>query len=416
MAHDHSHSHGHAHSHDEDAHHHEHKSTANQTKPIKNEANAEKERRAEVIRKLKTASLLCFTFFLVEVIGGILSGSLAVLSDAAHLCADLSAFIVAISGSHIASLPASDSHTFGLKRTESLAALFSMVSLAILSVGLGCEAIRRMWNILYSGGDVTEVDGKLMSTIAFIGVVVNVVLAYVLGEDHVHMVGDDHGHSHSHNHHDEGHSHCHQQKDEESNTLLSGHDHGHGHTNYSGVDEVQHLDEVLPDSAFDTSAHKKERNVNLHAAYMHVLADLAQSVVVFIAGLIIWWKPTWQLTDPICTLIFSVLVCYSTVGVIRSSLSVLLEEVPPGVQWEEIYNAIAGVEGVSNVHDLHIWSISHGNIILSVHATAENAEDAYCAIKHVCNERNIHHLTIQLQPSTLNDCVTCSEDSVHQCR
>ena len=60
-----------------------------------------------------------------------MSGSLAVLSDAAHLAADLSAFVVAIVGSHIASLPASDAHTFGLKRTESLAALFSMASLMV---------------------------------------------------------------------------------------------------------------------------------------------------------------------------------------------------------------------------------------------------------------------------------------------
>ncbi|KAL7528980.1 hypothetical protein ACHAXR_005206, partial [Thalassiosira sp. AJA248-18] len=374
--------------------------------PKKCEATTDKERRQEVLRKLKTASFLCLSFFIVEVVGGLLSGSLAVLSDAAHLAADLSAFVVAISGSHIASLPASDSHTFGLKRTESLAALFSMVSLAILSIGLAVEAFRRMWIILYLGGETTQVDGKLMSSIAFIGVIVNVVLAYVLGEDHVHMVchdhhGDHNGHSHSHHH------------DEESDALLPSSDKGHS---YSGV---QHLAEVLPDSSIEKgcNSHKKERNVNLDAAYLHVLADLAQSVVVLIAGLIIWAKPTWQLADPICTLIFSILVCYSTVGVIRSSLSVLLEEVPPGVDWEEIYDGICGVEGVSNVHDLHIWSISHGLPILSVHATAVNSEKAYRDIKKVCNEKNISHLTIQLQPaSTEYDCVTCTEGSVHQCR
>lgn len=163
-------------------------------------------------------------------------------------------------------------------------------------------------------------------------------------------------------------------------------------------------------------SHKKERNVNLHAAYIHVLADLAQSVVVLVAGLIIWAKPTWQLADPICTLIFSILVCYSTVGIIRSSLSVLLEEVPPGVNWEEIFDAISNVKGVSHVHDLHIWSISHGNFILSVHATAEDSVQAYSDIKKVCNERNISHLTVQLQPVNIDDCVTCTEGSVHQCR
>ena len=88
-----------------------------------------------------------------------------------------------------------------------------------------------------------------------------------------------------------------------------------------------------------------------------------------------------------------------------------------GVNWEEIYDAISAVEGVSNVHDLHIWSISHGNFILSVHGTAEDTKQAYCDIKKVCNQRNISHLTVQLQPSSIEeDCVTCTTDSVHQCR
>jgi len=418
MAHDHSHSHGHLHqkSHDHDGH----SEKVEIPPPKKCEATTDKERRQEVIKKLKTASLLCFTFFIIEVIGGILAGSLAVLSDAAHLAADLSAFVVAIAGSHIASLPASNSHTYGLKRTESLAALFSMVSLAILSIGLAVEAIRRMCE-LYYGGETTPVDGKLMSTIAFIGVIVNVILAYVLGEDHVHMVGSDgcghdHSHGHEHENHD-GHSHSHNKHDEESATLLSGPSNGHS---YSAMTEVQHLDEVLPEDPAEnndkTKSYKKERNVNLDAAYLHVLADLLQSVVVLVAGLIIYAKPTWQVADPICTLIFSILVCYSTVGVIQSSLSVLLEEVPPGVNWEEVFDAISNVKGVSNVHDLHIWSVSHGNFILSVHATAEDAQQAYSDVKSVCNDRNIFHLTVQLQPSTVDDCVTCTDGSADQCR
>lgn len=410
MAHDHSHGHSHGHSHS--SHDHHAKDTEVAAKPEKCDATTDKERRHEVLRKLKTASLLCFTFMIVEVVGGWLAGSLAVLSDAAHLCADLSAFVVAISGSHIASLPASDSHTFGLKRTESLAALFSMVSLAILSIILAVEAIRRMWFILYAGGD-SPVDGKLMSSIAFLGVIVNLVLAYILGEDHIHMVGAECDHGHDGDDHD-GHSHAHKHHDEESDTLLNnGHDHS-----YSGCNEVQHLDEVVPHSTQkdDSKPQKQGRNVNLSAAYIHVMADLAQSVVVLIAGLIIWKKPTWQLADPICTLIFSILVCYSTVGVIRSSLSVLLEEVPPGLNWEEIYDAICAVKGVTNVHDLHIWSISHEQYILSVHAAATDSKQAYFDIKKICNDKHIDHLTVQLQPSTIDDCVTCDAGSVHQCR
>lgn len=383
----------------------------------------DKKGREEVLRKLKTASLLCFTFFLVEVIGGILAGSLAVLSDAAHLAADLSAFLVAIVGSHIASRPASTSYSFGLKRTESLAALFSMVCLVILSLGLTVEATHRIWIILYLSGD-EPVNGKLMSSIAAIGVVVNVILAFVLGEDHTHMPGMDHGHE-DHNHDSHGHdSHCHDNHshgshdhhyhadhDEES------HNHGHGHHEESGALLTKNgteKDYLAMDGGMKLSTTKK-RNVNLHAAYIHVLADLAQSAVVLVAGLIIWWKPTWQLADPICTLIFSIMVCYSTFGVIRSSISVLLEEVPPGVNWDKIFDAISGVEGVSNVHDLHIWSISHGKMTLSVHATADNVEQGYRDIRKVCYDEKITHLTVQLQPSTIGDCVTCHGETDHQC-
>lgn len=225
----------------------------------------------------------------------------------------------------------------------------------------------------------------------------------------------DHGHSHNHEHDDHnGHSHSHHNHDEETNALLSSPSTCH-RSSYSAANEVQHLDEILPEHEQDAAdeINKKGRNVNLHAAYIHVMADLAQSVVVLVAGIIIWKNPTWQLTDPICTLIFSIMVCYSTVGVIRSSLSVLLEEVPPGVDWEGMYDAISSVQGVSDVHDLHIWSISHGHSILSVHATANDANQAYRDIKLLCNRKNITHLTVQLQPRTINGCVTCSKESEH---
>ena len=377
-----------------------------------NAAAENKDGREAVLRKLKTASLLCFTFFLLEVIGGLLAGSLAVLSDAAHLAADLSAFLVAIVGSHIASRPATTSHTFGLQRTESLAALFSMVCLVILSLGLTVEATHRIWIIVYLGGD-EPVNGKLMSSIAAIGVVVNVILAFILGEDHVHG-HDNHDHD-DHDHDDHCHEsnvhHDHAHHDEEF------HDHGHSHhvesaallsengnrNDYSAIDEETKLEAA------------KKRNVNLHAAYIHALADLAQSVVVLLAGLIIWWKPTWQLADPICTLIFSIMVCYSTMGVMRSSLSVLLEEVPPGIDWDKIFDYISAVKGVSNVHDLHIWSISHGMITLSVHATADNIEHAYNDIRKVCHDNKITHVTIQLQPAHIEECVTCHDESTHPC-
>ena len=140
--------------------------------------------RKQVIKRLYIACILCSCFLIVEVVGGLISGSLAVLSDAAHLFADLTSFAVAIAASYLASLPATAKHTYGLKRTESLAALFSMTSLAFVSIFLAYQAVQRLVKPPQEG-----VDGPLMSLIAGIGVVVNVILAFVLGEHHVHLPG-----------------------------------------------------------------------------------------------------------------------------------------------------------------------------------------------------------------------------------
>ena len=147
------------------------------------------------------------------------------------------------------------------------------------------------------------------------------------------------------------------------------------------------------------TTHRHARNVNLHAAYLHALADLAESVTVLIAGLLIWWKPSWQIADPICTIIFAVIVSFSTVGVIKASVDVLLEKVPQGVDWGEIYNAICQVSGVSVVQELHIWSVSHGTSILSVHVLADDIDQAFHDIKKICQERNILKSTLQIRPS-----------------
>lgn len=406
----HNHFHGHNENIEESSHNHSHTHANFNTEqsetrsPLLHKDNDEVKRQNMVMRRLKIASALCLTFLIVEVIGGYLAGSLAVLSDAAHLLADLASFAVAIAASYLSSLPSTDQHTFGLKRTESLAALFSMASLALVSVGLAVEAVRRLVNT------PEAVDGRLMSGIAAIGVIVNVVLAFVLGEHHVHMPGSSHEcHDHSGHDHSHGHSHNHA-VEEENDNVPDG--------NYGSIPVVVHTDELPP-----PHEHKPPRNINLHAAYLHVLGDLALSVAVLIAGLVIWAKPDWQVVDPICTLFFCALVFYSTLGVLRSSISVLLEEVPPHLNWKQIHEEIEAVEGIRQVHDLHIWSISHGVPTLSVHCMAASDQsdsqklltEVYC----VCQRHGIVHATVQIQCGG-DTCISCSgkpyNPSTHTCR
>jgi len=322
---------------------------------------------------------------------------LAILSDAAHLLADLASFVVAIAASHIASLPPTSRHTFGFQRLEALAALFSVSSLALISVYLAIEALLRLWPFVKSKiypesiPSSLDVDAKVMTLVAAMGVAVNIALAFVLKEHHVHLPGMDHGHSHS--------SHGH------------GHENEHNH-NHNHVDEESALIPTDESIRCDELGHgeKTSKNINLDAAYLHVLGDLCMSFAVLIAGTIIWWKPEWEIADPLCTLFFSFLVFKSTVGVFFSSISVLLNEVPPDLDWDELYLSISSIAGVSDVHDLHVWSISHGVSAMSVHASAEDVNKALMNIHEICQTKfGISHVTVQLKDLTTAKCITCGK-------
>jgi zinc transporter 2 len=383
----------------------------------------------DVARRLKIASLICATFIAVEVIGGIVAGSLTVLSDAAHLLADLAGFGVALAASHLASLPATEKHTYGLKRVEALAALFSVSSLALVTVVLAVEAARRIYLFILDPSNVETVDGKVMSAIAAVGVAVNVALAIVLGEGgDVHLPGMEHSHDHDHVHDNHNHHGAHHHEDHASDhhheeagllakvnasySTYNSHDHGHNH-DHSEDDHHSRSDAIhipLPEKSVESPPLL--RNINLHAAYLHVIGDLLLSLGVLVAGVVIWFQPTWHLIDPICTIFFAGLVFHSTIEVFRSSLSVLLEEVPPHIELGLLEAEIKKVVGVSNTHCLHVWSVSHGCFALSVHVTAVDPQQALKDIDQICRKFKIHHATIQTTLAIRGqECATCETRS-----
>jgi Co/Zn/Cd efflux system component len=100
------------------------------------------------------------------------------------------------------------------------------------------------------------------------------------------------------------------------------------------------------------------------------------------------------------------LVLYSTLGVIRQAVAVLLEEIPPDVSWTEVYDNISDIENVSDVHDLHIWCIAHGQTALSVHCRSSDPTNAMRKINRVAMRFGIHHSTIQVQTPE-GPCITC---------
>ncbi|CAH1765927.1 13049_t:CDS:2, partial [Entrophospora sp. SA101] len=176
-------------------------------------------------RKLWIAIVIACLFFTIELIGGWIAGSLALLSDSFHLLSDVVSFAISLLSIYLARRPATNSLSYGYHRAEILGALISIIIIWLLTGWLCVEAYYRIQF-------PTPVDGKTMSFVAAIGVVVNIVLILILGHEH-------HGNDDAHHKH-----------------------------------------------------HHSGDNVNVHAALLHVLGDLLSSLGVLISSIVIIFDET----------------------------------------------------------------------------------------------------------------------------
>ncbi|KAF9328270.1 hypothetical protein BG006_008520 [Podila minutissima] len=377
-SHGHSHNHSHNHSHTHGAHDHHHPvtgartSTPNSIVSIESAEDdaptlAEMQESEKDKRRLKIAIVLCSTFFCVELAGGLLADSLALLSDSFHLLTDITSFIISLAAIYLSHRPSTATHTFGYHRAEVLGALFSIFLIWGLTLLLVMEAYDRVRHPI-------DIDGKTMSIIAVLGVCVNVVLMFVLGghhhhHGHSHGHGHDHGHGHSHDHGSSGHTdhtplrseedHDHDDHDHDgsiSHKPIAQHDHDHDH---------DHDHEHGHGHGHGSGGHHHHTNLNITAATLHVLGDLLSSVGVLISSLIITFYPSLTYLDPICTFIFSILVIATTAGVFKQSMAVLMERVPYGMNTEDVRETICDVPGVLEVKSLHVWSLTVGKVALT---------------------------------------------------
>ncbi|KAM7476584.1 hypothetical protein LguiB_023827 [Lonicera macranthoides] len=362
--------------------------------------------RSVSMRKLFVAVALCVIFMSVEVFGGIKANSLAILTDAAHLLSDVAAFAISLFSLWAAGWEATPRQSYGFFRIEILGALVSIQLIWVLAGILVYEAIVRLIH------DTGKVNGFLMFLVSAFGLLVNIIMALVLGHDHGHGHGHSHGHGHGHGHghdgHDHSHSHSHgitittqqHHHDEEQQGVHHHHDHHHDH-------EHDHTEPLLKESlqdkegSKDKQGKKKRGNINVQGAYLHVLGDSIQSIGVMIGGGVIWYKPEWKIIDLICTLIFSVIVLGTTINMLRNILEVLMESTPREIDATKLETGLCEMDEVLAIHELHIWAITVGKVLLACHVKIRPEADAELVldkvIDYIRREYNISHITVQIE-------------------
>lgn len=397
------------------------------TEPGKVESPESKKARNKLLR----ATMICFSFMLLEIAGGYIAGSLAIMTDAAHLLSDVAGFLISLFALYLGNRKATPILSFGFKRAEIVGAILSVMLIWFLTGVLLWEAVLRTKSILNHTRE-EFVDGKIMTIVAIVGLFANMTLLFVLGHDHGHShFGGGHGHAHDghdddhhddHGHaHDHGHSHGSapkpkKQVEDHGHSHDHGHAHSHGHDDHD--DDHHSHDEVrLPITGTKGANAPKAHNINVTAAYVHAIGDLIQSAGVCIAGILIWifpgeTHPTVQLADPIVTFLFSIMVLMSTYNILKTSLNVLMEGVPDGYDPLRIARELVAIEGVIDVHHLHIWSLTVGEPSLSVHIVVDNNTDMEQALwhaQHVLRENKISHSTVQTE-RRVGDAICETED------
>lgn len=298
----------------------------------------------ERLKKLKIVLLLTSGYLVAEVVGGLLTNSLALLADAGHMLTDTGGLALAVFAISYARKPASPKRTYGFYRMEILASLANSLVLILLSVYIFYEAYRRFF-------EPPEIQSLSMTIVAAIGLVVNFTGMKLLG-----------GHSHDHSHND---NHEHEEKKE------------------------QHAEE-----------DEEPESLNVEGARLELLSDMLGSIGVIAAGLIIM-TTNFYLADPIVSIGLAIFILPRTWRLLKKSIHILMEGVPHNISYEELKKAILEVKGVTGVFDIHIWTITSGMDAISAHVVVMDPSRSQAILQELNSlfEKRFKfaHATIQIE-------------------
>lgn len=280
------------------------------------------------MRPLVISFVLVVIFMVVEVIGGIVTGSLALLSDAGHMATDAIGLGMALAAITAANRATSGGfRTYGLYRLEILAALANSVLLFAVAIYVVFEAFKRFQN-------PPEILSSLMLVVAVGGLIVNIIGWRLLKQ---------------------------------------------GST----------------------------ESLNVEGAYLEVLADLIGSVGVILAALIIQFTG-WTYADPLIGAAIGLFILPRAWRLGKSALRVLVEAAPEGLDLDALRARLAAIDGVTDIHDLHVWTLTSEMDVATVHIVTGAAVDPHGVLDEARDiledEYNIPHATLQVEPDTHTGC------------
>lgn len=257
---------------------------------------------------------------LAQAIGGIISGSMALLSDSAHNFSDVLSMIISYLASRLSKREATEKQTFGFRRSEILAAFINSVTLIIISVIILFEAIQRLVNPI-------PISANLVIYLAIAGIIVNGVSVLFIKND-------------------------------------------------------------------------SHENMNMKSVYLHLLGDMLTSVAVLLGGIAMKYLQ-WFWTDSVFSMAIAFYLLYMSWGIVRLSLRIIMQFTPEKIDIQRIAKEIESIQGIKNVHHIHVWQINEHDLMFEAHIDisedmkVSGFEKILDHIKAVLSHYDIDHSTVQ---------------------
>ncbi len=272
--------------------------------------------------KLFLTVVLNVIITVAQIVGGVISGSLALLSDAMHNFSDVLALLIAWGANRLSLKPSEEGKTFGFKRAEIIAALFNSSLLLAIAIFLIYEAVHKFFH--------PEPVGS--NWVIWLG-----VLSIVLNSASVLLIKDD------------------------------SHD-----------------------------------NMNVKAAYLHLMTDVATSVAVVVGGLLMKYLHIYWV-DSVITILIAFYLIYASYDIIKESVAILMQFAPE-INLEELAKSVAQIEEIENIHHIHIWRLNDHDIFLEAHIDFTNnlkLDEVSVKLDEVeellKNRFHISHITLQAE-------------------
>ncbi len=274
-------------------------------------------------KSLLLVTVLNIFITVVEIIGGIMANSLALLSDALHNLSDTIAILLAYIARRVSQRKSDEKKTFGYKRIEILAAFFNALVLIGISAFLIYEAILRFYN-------PEPIKGLLMLVVAGAGLVFNLLAVLLL------------------------------------------------------------------------KRHSKS-SLNIRSAYLHLMGDTLSSFAVIIGGILIYFFEIYWV-DPLITILISIYIIKETWDVFQQSANILMQATPPGIKLHDIISELEQIDGIENIHHVHVWGLSEKEFHFECHAdldvdlsVSETSllKEQMAEVLH--DKYQIGHLTVQFE-------------------